>query len=313
MPPRRSFSRRLRNRAESALVSASVALARIAPVRLFVRTGEWLGGVAFHVDRRRRKVAESNLELAYGAALPPGERRGILRGVYRHLGRFVFEYLLLLARRDLRPLSRFMEFENAEMARAVVQQYGAAIFVTLHQGHWEMLGGVTSEQVTQLHAVMMRIRNPRLNDRIVALRANFGMALIERKQAVPALFRHLRRGKSVGLVCDLDQDEGPDFCDFFGVPAATVRTPAILAVRTRKPIICFTSWSTGEPLRYRALFAPPIVPREGADADAEAHRILVEMNLQLETFVRSHPEQWNWIHPRWKTRPPAGDARSSQS
>lgn len=290
-------------------MSASVALARVAPVRLFVGTGERLGKLAYRVDRRHREVGRANLDLAYGSSLSAGERRRILSGVFRHLGRFLFEYLLLLARRDLRPLSRFMEIENLEVAREAVRRHGAVIFVTLHQGHWEMLGGVVSEQVTPMHAVMTRIRNPRLNDRIVALRASLGMVLIERDQAVATLFRHLRRGNSVALLCDLDQSEGPDFADFFGVSAATVRTPAILAVRTGKPIVCAASWSIGEPLRYRASFAPPIVPREGVDPDEEAHRILVEMNRQLEGFVRSHPEQWNWIHPRWKTRPPQGADR----
>jgi KDO2-lipid IV(A) lauroyltransferase len=69
-------------------------------------------------------------------------------------------------------------------------------------------------------------------------------------------------------------------------------------------VICGSSWSTGEPLRYRGAFAPPIVPWPGEEGKEEAHRIVVEMNRQLEGFVRAHPEQWNWIHPRWETRPP---------
>jgi KDO2-lipid IV(A) lauroyltransferase len=130
------------------------------------------------------------------------------------------------------------------------------------------------------------------------------MQVVDRDKAVPTLFRHLRHDRSVALLCDLNQKEGPLFADFFGVPAATVRTPGILAVRARKPVICGTTLSTSEPLRYRGLLAPPILAHEDADPDEEAERVVREMNLALESFVRMRPEEWNWIHPRWKTRPP---------
>jgi len=299
----RSLSRRLRDRAEAALVAALAAFCRRLPPRATVRFGERLGGAVRHLDRRRRHVALANLELAYGAALTAAQRDAIARGVYRHLGRYFFECLMLFSHKDLRPFSSFVEFENLEVGRAALEQHGAVIIITPHQGNWELLGGALCERVTPLDVVVMPTRNPRLNERILALRADLGMTAIGREHAVPALFRSLRRGRSVGLLCDLNQKNGPDFADFFGVPAATVRTPGILAVRTGKPLVCVASWSTGEPLRYRAAFAPPIVPTAGADPDVEAHRIVVEMNRQLEAFVRAHPDQWNWIHPRWKTRP----------
>jgi KDO2-lipid IV(A) lauroyltransferase len=300
---------RLRDRAEAALVEVFLGLARRLPPRATVRFGERLGALVARLDRRRRGVALRNLELAYGASLPIAERRRIIREVYRHLGRFLFEDLLLLARAELRPLSRFIAIDGLEGSRAAVQEHGSAIFVTLHQGHWDLLGGAISELVTPIHAVMTPIRNPRLNARVIELRGRLGMAVIARENAVPALFRHLRRGQSVALLCDLNQKEGPEFVDFFGTPAATVRTPGVLAVRSGKPVVCGSSWSTGEPLSYRAALSEPIVPRAGVDPDEETRRILVEMNKQLEAFVRAHPEQWNWIHPRWKTRPAPGAAR----
>jgi KDO2-lipid IV(A) lauroyltransferase len=305
MPEDPSFTKRLRNRGEAALVDALELACKFLPLRASVHFGERLGGLVGRFDRRRRAVALENLERAFGSALTPEQRAELVAGVYRHLGRFFFEFLLLLARPKLRPFSRFIAIDGLDRARSVVADHGAAIFVTLHQGHWELLGAAVSELVTPLHAVFQPVRNPLLNERVVKLRGRLGMGVIGRENAVPALFRQLRRGHSVALVCDLNQKEGPEFVDFFGVPAATVRTPGVLAVRTGKPVICCGSWSTGEPLAYRALLAPPIVPRPGADPDDEAHRILVEMNHDLEGFVRAHPEQWNWIHPRWKTRPPS--------
>src|SRR5262249_3762709 len=96
------------------------------------------------------------------------------------------------------------------------------------------------------------------------------------------------------------------FADFFGVPAATVATPALLAIRSGKPVVVGASWSTGGALRYRARLLAPIVARAAEDSEAETLRITAEINRRLEAFVREHPEQWNWIHPRWKTRPLEG-------
>ncbi len=295
--------KRWRDRVEARLVLAIAAAARFVPVRLGVRCGERLGALLGVVDRRRRAVALANLELAYGTTLDAATRRRIVAGVYRHLGRFFVEYLLLLAQPRLRPLTRFVALEGVAQAKAMIAKHGSAIFVTLHQGHWELLGGVVTEQVTPLHAVMKPLRNPELNERLVTLRSRLGMGLIERDNAVVALFRCLRRGQSVALLSDLNQKESPAFVDFFGVPAATVRTPAVLALRTGKPILCVASWSSGKALDYHAAFAEPIVPDLTADPDLEEARLLRVLNGQLEAFVRAHPEQWNWIHPRWKTRP----------
>jgi KDO2-lipid IV(A) lauroyltransferase len=132
------------------------------------------------------------------------------------------------------------------------------------------------------------------------------MSPLEKKAVVPALFRCLREGKSIALLSDLNQKRGGLFVDFFGTPAATVTTPALLAIRTGKPVVVGGSWSTGPALRYRARLEAPIVPRAGADAGEETLRITAAINRLLEGLIREHPEQWNWIHPRWKTRPSPG-------
>jgi KDO2-lipid IV(A) lauroyltransferase len=300
----RSFRRRARDRALGALAVVLTTLARLLPVGAWVRLGEWWGGVALRVDRARRRVAIGNLALAYGGALDEAGRRRVVAAVYRHLGRLLFEYLALAARPGLAPPSRFVRIAGLERARAAVARHGAAIFITPHQGHWELLGGAISERIAPLHAVMRPLRHPSLNRRLVAFRQRLGLRLIDRGNAVAALFRCLRRGKNVALLCDLDQEQSPAFVDFFGVPAATVRTPAVLALRTGKPLLVVSSWSTGRPLDYDAEFGEPIVPDATADPAAEETRLLREMNRQIERFVRAHPEQWNWIHPRWKTRPP---------
>lgn len=312
---RRTRLKNLRDRAEAFVVRRFEWLARRLPVERSVRLGELLGALVGRLDRRRRRLGCANLELAFGDELDAAGRRRIVDAVYRHFGRFLFEYIALLERRELRPLSRFIEIEGIDASRAAIREHGAVIFVTFHLGHWELLGGAVSELVTPLHAVMKPLRNPYLNEQIVKLRADFGIVPLAKKNVVKTLFRCLREGKSIALFSDLDQKRGPVFADFFGVPAATVATPALLALRTGKPIVCGACWSTGEALRYRGRLLEPIVARRDADPKEETLRITAEINRRCEAFVREHPGQWNWIHPRWKTRPEtqepgSGDAQS---
>jgi KDO2-lipid IV(A) lauroyltransferase len=307
---RQTRLKNLRDRAEAFLVRRFEWLARTLPVERAVGLGELLGAFVGTVDRRRRRLGCANLELAFGDRLDAAARARIVDGVYRQFGRFLFEFIALLERRELRPLSRFIEIEGVERARAVARDHGAVIFVTLHMGHWELLGGAVAELVAPLHAVMKPLRNPYLNEAIVARRADFGMVALAKKAVVPALFRCLREGKSIALFSDLDQKRGPVFSDFFGVPAATVATPALLAIRAGKPIVCGACWSTGKPLHYRGRLLEPIFARREADPTAETLRVTDEINRCFEGFVREHPDQWNWIHPRWKTRPAPDQLRA---
>ena len=301
----RSGWKGLRDLGLEGIAIALIAALRVLPLAAAVWIGARVGQVASWIDRSRRRVALANLELAYGDALSAAERRRIVAGVYRHGGRFLFEFLALIARPGLRPPSRFMKLAGVERAREVVARHGSVILVTLHQGHWELLGGVVAEQVTRPYVVVKPLRNPWLNRRLVEVRSRLGLAQIKRHRAVASMLRCLRRNESVALLCDLDEAESPAFVDFFGVAAATVRTPAVLALRTGKPLLVVASWSTGAALRYEAEFAEPIVPDLAAEPAAEEARLLRVMNGQVERFVRAHPEQWNWIHPRWKTRPPS--------
>lgn len=300
----RSGWKRWRDRFLEGIAIALIAAVRVVPVAAAVGFGVRVGQFASWIDRSRRRVALANLELAYGDALSVAERRRIVAAVFRHGGRFLFEFLALIARPELRPPSRFMKLAGIERAREAVARHGSVILITLHQGHWELLGGVIAEQVARPYVVMKPLRNPWLNRRLVEVRSRLGLALIKRHRAVASMLRCLRKNESVALLCDLDEEEAPAFVDFFGVAAATVRTPAVLALRTGKPLLVVSSWSTGAALRYEAEFAEPIVPDVDAEPVAEEARLLRAMNGQIERFVRAHPEQWNWIHPRWKTRPP---------
>lgn len=304
----RSRWKDLRYRAEVGGFRGLMTVCRLLPAAAMVQLGSWLGGLGYHVDRKRRGVAFRNLDLAYGDALDAARKREIVQGVYRHLGRFTMENLILLSRKQA-DLSQYVRFENLEPTREALRRCGRVVFVTAHIGHWELMGSAVSQLVAPVHSVMKPLRNVHLNRHLVLLRRQFGMEVIEQRHAVKDLIRALRDGNSVALLTDQNHKRRALFVDFFGVPAATVATGAVLAVRFGLPMVCGYSHSTGTPMEYIGRMDDPIWPDPSAPKEDEVRRLTEAMNRSIERAVRDHPDQWNWIHPRWRTRPEDEAAR----
>ncbi len=298
-PRQLSGSERFRYRLSALGVSALLLLCRVLPIRWVVAFGGWLGERFCRYDHKRRGMAMRNLKLAYSKEFSRPEQVGMVRAMYRHFGKVAAEYLILLARNDMRPYSRWIEIENLETAREALKKYGTAIFVTCHGGHFELLGAAVSEQLTPLIAVMKPFENPYLDAMFIRLREKLGMKITLKFPALRTVLRELRDGNSVALLCDQRRRKRALIVDFFGQPAATVDTPAVLALRFGIPVVPSFSWRSGAALEYRGYTDTPILPDPEAPRDAEVTRITQEINDSIERFVRAHPEQWNWTQPRW--------------
>ena len=129
------------------------------------------------------------------------------------------------------------------------------------------------------------------------------VALMQERAPTVSVLRELGAGNSVAMLCDQRRRNRALILDFFGRPAATLDTPAVLALRFGIPVVPGFSWRSGEALEYRAYLDTPILPDPSAPRDAEVMRISQEINDSIERFVRAHPDQWNWTQPRWKISP----------
>jgi KDO2-lipid IV(A) lauroyltransferase len=309
--PKPSPVKRLRYRLEAAAFSALTCTCRVLPLSWMVAVGRGLGTLGYFLDRKRRRVALNNLQLAFGDELSSADRHRIARGVYGHLGKFTLEYLALLARPALRPYQRWIDVDFSNMTE-LLKKHPCVIFVTCHAGHWELLGAATAEEIGPVWAVMKPLRNPLLNERLMALRKRLGMPVILQRHAVRGLVRQLRNGRSVALLTDQNQKRRPMFVDFFGVPAASVATASVLAVRLQLPLVVGYCFSKGPALRYQGIFEPALYPDPKAPPEEEVRRLTQATHKLFERFVRAHPDQWNWIHPRWRTRPEPQDENTAK-
>ena len=253
--------------------------------------------------RIRRRVVLDNLRLAFPEKAER-ERRAIARATYRNLGRLAPEFLLAprMTRDDLERVFTYEGWENFEEAQA---RGKGVIACTAHFGNFEMLAAVHNLKGIPITMISRKMGRSRVNDLWRRARARAGVEdLVVRKgETLRAARRALEQGRVLGYVIDQNQPlRRAIFPTFFGVPAATSPTPAILALRTGAPVVFTLALPLGDG-RHRVLFEGPLEVPDTGDRRRDALAFMQDLNDRLERRVREHPEHWYWLHRRWKTRP----------
>jgi KDO2-lipid IV(A) lauroyltransferase len=271
------------------------------PRGLVLALGRGLGRLWADLDPRHVAIAVDNLRHAF----PQWEEarlRRTARGVYVHFGQVVLD-ILWLQGRDARTLLSLVDVEGGEAVRAALAEGRGAVMAAGHLGNWE-LGGIVMGWLFGPAAVVARpLDNPSLDDRLVAFRQMSGNIVLHKRNVLAQALRLMRSGKAVAFL--VDQNTLPEegiFVDFFGRPAATTPAASALAVKLGCPVI--HGWAQLRPNGRYLLRLGTTRPRAGAERAAEVRRLTQEITTIIEEYVRSAPEQWLWLHRRWKTRPP---------
>lgn len=247
----------------------------------------------------RRRVALENLALAFPEKSEQ-ERRAIARANYLHLGVCAAEFLQSPARTDA-SLQNLVEPEGWEKVQPLLDAGEGFVVCTAHFGNFELFGAWVARRGVPLTILTRRLRG-RANARWTGTRTESGVREVH---AGPTeLIRVVRQGGVLALL--IDQNMLPKravFAPFFGQLAATTPAPAIIAERTGcKTFLAFMLRKPDG--RYRTVIEGPFELERRGDRQADVLRFTTEMNERLERYVRAYPEQWFWMHRRWKTRPP---------
>jgi KDO2-lipid IV(A) lauroyltransferase len=276
-------------------------LSRI-PYRILNAIGALLGTLVWLLGIRRRVVLE-NLRLAF-----PGkserDRREIARRTYRNLGEMIPDFVRLpyLRKEELEAIFVYDGWDVYERARA---RGKGVIACTAHFGNFEVLAAAHTLRGTPVTMISRTMGKSGANDLWRALRRRSGVEdlVVTKGSTLTAAVRAIQGGRALGYVIDQNQPlRHAIFPTFFGVPAATAPTPAVLAMRTGAAVIFVLSYPLGDG-RHRVVFEGPLDPPQTGDRDRDALAFMQDLNDRLERFVRAHPEQWYWLHRRWKTRP----------
>lgn len=243
---------------------------------------------------RLRRVGYRNLQMV----MPDKDPQAIIDGVYRSIARLLVAFARFpdITRENV---SEWIEYDGFEHYEEAKRRGKGVLFATAHMGNWELSAYAHSLLAEPMHVIVRPLDN-RAVDRVVeARRAGSGNKLIQKKDAARAIIRALHHNDAVGILIDQNSNyEQGLFVDFLGVPACANATFARIAAHTGAAVIPgFAVWS--EQRRKYILKFFPLVEITG-DAQADTQRI----QRALEQIIREYPDQWLWIHRRWKTRPP---------
>jgi KDO2-lipid IV(A) lauroyltransferase len=262
-----------------------------------------LGSGAYYFSSRLRRTGRRNLELAF-PELREEERRRLLRGCFESLGRLlgVFSQFATANRETLESLIECEGLEHIEAARA--RGRGVILF-TGHVGAWELTSFALSLFGHPLSFLVRRIDNPKIEKLVDRLRERLGNRTIDKRSAAREMLQTLQVGGTLGILVDLNTlDREGIFVDFFGVAASTTFMLAKLALRTDAAVLpVFAPWDSKRRRFLLKIDEPLSVERTGNDED-DVRRLTQLFTDVVERYVRRYPDQWLWIHRRWKTRPP---------
>lgn len=246
---------------------------------------------------RLRRTALRNLELAMPELEPPRRER-IVAGMLRSLARMavVFARLPRLHRRNISEWIRYDGFEHFERGLAGGR---GVLFAAAHLGNWELSAYAHGLLAGPMDIVVRPLDNPLLDRLVERRRTLSGNRIIPKKAAARAVLKALRENRAVGILIDQNASAAEGvFVDFFGRKACASTALARLAARSGATVIPgFALWSETEG-RYVLRFYPPL------EITGQVARDTQRLHALLESVIREHPEQWLWIHRRWKTRPP---------
>ena len=262
-----------------------------------------VGRLVYRCHPHFRRVGLRNLEIAF-PDMPEAERRRLLRSEFDNLGRLLAEFSLFPRYRRER-VEEVAVYEGLEHYQSANAGGKGVILLTAHLGGWEVGSFVHALHGFPMRVVIRELDNPYLNRLVERYRTMHGNTTFGKQEFARGLLAALRAGETVGLLMDTNMTPPQGvFVPFFGVPACTASGVARVAVRTGAAVLpAFTLWD--EKLgKYRIHFAPPLELVRSGNEEADAIANTARFTLVIEDFVRRYPDQWLWVHRRWKTRPP---------
>ena len=262
---------------------------------------DFLGGMLFCVDRKHRDIAMDNLTYAFGHEKQPEEIKKIARQVFINLVKVVFEIGWSLHLNE-KYFTEHFKIDGYHHIKNAYEKGKGVLALTAHLGNWELLTIIAAMIQFPLNIVVRPLDFIPLDHFIFNLRTRFGGKIIPKQRSIRTIIRSLDRGEMVALLMDQNVDwyEGV-FVNFMGHRACTNKGLALLALKTGAPVV--PVFMIREKSGLRAEFGPEVVTVKTGDRQKDIEINTQEYNRVIENFVRRYPEQWFWIHQRWKTKP----------
>ncbi|MBL7196097.1 MAG: lysophospholipid acyltransferase family protein [Desulfobacterales bacterium] len=273
----------------------------IIPRKTAFKLGNFIGRILFLCDKKHRKIAINNLTRSFGHEKSSYEIKTLARSVFKNLSQILFEigWSLRLESKDFNKHFFINGLSNFE---AAFEKGKGVLFLTAHIGNWELLpiiGAMTGRNINILFRPLDFLS---LNTIFINTRTRFGAKLIPTRHSMRRILSSLKKDEGVVILLDQNVDwyEGV-FVDFFGHMACTNKGMALLALKTEAPVV--PVFLVREGLGFKAEFCREVPLIKTGDKTRDVEENTQQYNRIIEDFIRQYPDQWFWVHQRWKTKP----------
>jgi KDO2-lipid IV(A) lauroyltransferase len=270
-----------------------------------LKLADWLGWLAHRVNRRHREVAVENLRATF-PDMDAARIDALVRATYRHWARAVVEMLRLprtLGKKNLEEFFTYGKVEDFDTAVAWANSTRPRLVLTGHFGNFEALSYAFGLYGATGAAVARKLDNPYLDRFVRAFREKTGQEMLDKNLDYERILEVLGQGGAVGLVGDQDAGQRGLYVDFLGRPASTFKSIALLSLEFQAPILVLGAARLADPMQYRIYVEDVILPEEYADHPDPVRAITQRYSDALARMVLRHPEQYFWLHRRWKHQP----------
>jgi KDO2-lipid IV(A) lauroyltransferase len=271
------------------------------PRALVLFLGRALGALAYRVDARHRARAMENLERAFGPGLGGAEMRRVCRGVFTNLATNALEFMRMpwLGSADL---AGYVECEGLDNLRRALSRGKGAIILTAHFGNWELLAAFFGLSGFSTDIVARELDSPLAERFVTWARTRCGNRVISKRGAMRRLLMVLGDNGIVTILLDQNvmRSEGV-FVDFFGSPACTNKGPALLASASGAAVVPTFIMRAGA--GHRLVIGEELTLASTGDRERDVVENTAKFTMVIERIIRERPEEWFWVHRRWKTRP----------
>ena len=263
--------------------------------------GRALGSMIMLVDKKHKSIVQRNLSLAFGSGKTSGEIRLLARQVFENLGKLLFEIGWAL-RLERSQFDRHFKIIGLSDLHAAFKKGKGVLALTAHMGNWELLTNIAAMTGYPLSIVVRPLDFGPLEEFFRFFRTRFGGHLIPTKYSMRAVLRSLHKRHMVAMLMDQNVDwyDGV-FVNFFGRLACTNKGMALLALKTEAPVV--PVFLVRDTCGFKAEFGPEIPLVKTGDKTKDIEMNTQQYNDVIENFIRRYPDQWFWVHQRWKTRP----------
>ncbi|MFH0974739.1 MAG: lysophospholipid acyltransferase family protein [Spirochaetota bacterium] len=270
----------------------------IIPYKIRIKIGGFLGLAVYYFYKKRRIVAFNNISSSFPDENTDWHQK-ICRESFRHFGITAMEFIQL-RNVDLKFIHDYISIEGEEHIREALGKGRGIIGICPHLGNWEFVAAAVALKGYPVSVIMKRQSNRYINNLIEKIRLSFKIELIYKNKAGMPVLKALKRNRIVAFVADQDAGKGGIFVNFFGRPASTAQGPARFAISFKSPAMIFTGIRTDDG-KFKIIISPVLKfnHKKGNEIIYENTCLWAKI---IEDFVKKFPEQYFWMHRRWKTK-----------